>query len=79
MLRLNWKQKNGGGVWTIGFHFGSKKNTKISIVFEDLSGNSVFFQTEVKHEYIEINARDFKTKMQTLKYIHISMHSHGHA
>ena len=34
-------------IW-VGFHFGSKKFARISIVFEDLSRNSVFFQTEVK-------------------------------
>ena len=28
----------------VGFHFGSKKLGKISIVFEDLSRNSVFFE-----------------------------------
>ena len=27
----------------LGLHFGSKKTDKISIVFEDLSRNSVFF------------------------------------
>ena len=32
----------------VGLHFGSKMNTEISIVFEDLSRNSVFFQIEVK-------------------------------
>ena len=32
----------------LGLHFGSKKIGKISIVFEDLSKNSVLFRTEVK-------------------------------
>ena len=36
-----------------GFHFGSKKNTKISIVSEDLSRNSVFFRTEMKPYMID--------------------------
>ena len=31
-----------GGGGDVGLHFGSKKNTEISIVFEDLSSNSVF-------------------------------------
>ena len=31
----------------LGLHFGSKKTGKISIVYEDLSKNSVFFWTKV--------------------------------
>ena len=31
----------------VELHFGSKKTLKISLVFEDLSRNSVFFRTEV--------------------------------
>ena len=30
-------------MWPVGFHFGSKKTWKLSIVFEDLSRYSVFF------------------------------------
>ena len=33
---------------SLGLHFGSKKLSKISIVFEDLSRNSVIYRTEVK-------------------------------
>ena len=32
----------------VGLNFGSKNTFKISIVFEDISRNSDFFQTEVK-------------------------------
>ena len=32
----------------LGLHFGLKKTGKLSIVFENLSRNSVFFRTEVK-------------------------------
>ena len=32
----------------LGLHFGSRKSCKLSIVFENLSRNSVFFRTEVK-------------------------------
>ena len=42
------KRDNGGTVLLLGFHFGSKKTVKLSIVFEDLSRYSVFFRTKVK-------------------------------
>ena len=32
----------------LGLHFGSKNTSKISIIIENLSRNSVFFRTEVK-------------------------------
>ena len=36
------------------FHFGSKNTDKISIIFEDLLKNSVFFRTEVNQEGLSL-------------------------
>ena len=39
-----WQRGERGHWWGLGLHFGSKKTGKISIDFEDLSRNSVFFE-----------------------------------
>ena len=45
----------------VGLHFGSKNPFKISIVFEDLSRNSVFFRTEVKPYFHTTFLRTYTT------------------